>query len=113
MTIQDRDLKITYIFYDGEEGRSEPDEYVEIKNTGELANLKGYMLLDESGKTYTFKDFNLNTNQSVKIFTGCGDDTGSSLYWCFTSSAIWNNSGDAATLKDMSGGVIDSYNYKK
>lgn len=106
-------LKITYIHYDGEEGRTEPDEYVEIKNTGEQANLKNYTLLDESGKNYTFKDFNLAANQSVKIYTGYGDDTGSSLYWCFTSSAIWNNSGDMATLKNPSGEIVDTYSYKK
>lgn len=107
------EFKITYIFYDGEEGRSEPDEYVEIKNTGGSANLKGYALSDESKKIYTFKDINLDANQSVKVYTGCGDDIGTSLYWCFTSSAIWNNSGDTATLKDPSGGVVDTYSYKK
>jgi micrococcal nuclease len=107
------EFKIIYIFYDGEEGRSEPDEYVEIKNTGRSANLKGYTLSDESNKIYTFKDINLDANQSVKVYTGCGDDTDTSLYWCFNSSAIWNNSGDTATLKDLSGGVIDTYSYKK
>lgn len=106
-------LTITNIFYDGVEGNQEPDEYVEIKNIGESANIKGYTLSDESGKIYTFKDFNLATDQSVKIFTGCGDDASNSLYWCFTNSAIWNNSGDTATLKDSSGKEIESYNYKK
>ncbi|MFH0892470.1 MAG: thermonuclease family protein [Candidatus Falkowbacteria bacterium] len=105
------EFTITNIFYDGVEGRTEPDEYVEIKNTGGPANLKGYTLSDESGKTFTFPDFTLAGGQSVKVFTGCGTDTASALYWCFTSSAIWNNSGDTATLKAPGGGVGDSYSY--
>ena len=35
-------IVITYIFYDGIEGREEPDEYVEIRNDGSSAvNLSG------------------------------------------------------------------------
>lgn len=105
------EFTITNIFYDGVEGRTEPDEYVEIKNTGGPANLKDYTLSDESGKTFTFPDFTLAGGQSVKVFTGCGTNTASALYWCFTSSAIWNNSGDTATLKAPGGGVGDNYNY--
>lgn len=106
------DLGISYIFYDGIVNDKEPDEYVTItnKSTGDIS-LNGYSLNDESGKTYAFNEITLSANTSLKVYTGCGTDTATELYWCYTSSAIWNNSGDTATLKDKQGAVIDSYSY--
>ena len=107
----DSTFAITYIFYDGADNPKEPDEYVEIKNTGETASIGGYQLHDESGKTYTFPDVNIRTDETVKVFTGCGTDTATELYWCYTQSAIWNNSGDTATLKNAEGNIVSTFNY--
>lgn len=105
-------LKITYIFYDGVEGRQEPDEYVSIKNIGkDDMSISGYTLEDESGKIYTFNNVSLNSGDTVKIFTGCGANSSNVLYWCYTKSAIWNNTGDTAFLKDSKDSLVDSYNY--
>ncbi|MCZ6504686.1 MAG: hypothetical protein O6834_01720, partial [Actinobacteria bacterium] len=32
-------------------------------------------------------------------------------YWCWTSSAIWNNDGDTAFLLDPNGNIAVSYSY--
>ena len=63
-------LRITYIFYDGVEGKQEPDEYVSIKNIGkDSISMNGYTLEDESGKTYIFNNVSLNSSDTVKILT--------------------------------------------
>lgn len=107
----DVELRIEEIFYDGIEGKFEPDEYVLIKNLGDYINLYGYTLQDESNKTYFFGNVDLEKNETVKIYTGCGLDSNNVLYWCYTQSAIWNNSGDTAFLRDDQGILIDSYSY--
>ena len=64
------DIQITKIFYDGQEGRKEPDEYVEIVNNGNgSVNLAGWALSDESGKRFTFPEFVINVGQSCRIYT--------------------------------------------
>ncbi|MBD3359832.1 MAG: hypothetical protein GF365_03970, partial [Candidatus Buchananbacteria bacterium] len=106
------DLGISYIFYDGIVSNKEPDEYVVVTNNSlNEINLNGYTLNDESGKTYNFKNITLPANSLIKIYTGCGTDTATELYWCYTYSAIWNNSGDTATLKNNLGSIIDTYSY--
>ena len=107
----DSGFEIIYIFYDGRKDPNEPDEYVEIKNTGPTASLQGYSLSDEAGKTFNFPSVSVGAGESIKIFTGCGSDTGNTLYWCYTESAVWNNSGDTATLKNSAGKVVDRYGY--
>lgn len=88
-----------------------PDEYVEIKNSGPAVSLKGYTWGDEAGKTVNFPSVSVGAGDKVKIFTGCGTDTGNTLYWCYTESAVWNNSGDTAKLKNPAGKVVDRYRY--
>ncbi len=104
-------IVISDIFYNGLENPLEGDEYVEIINNGLDINLKNYSLSDESGKLFVFPDFVLRAKDSLKIFTGCGDDTDIELYWCHADSAIWNNSGDTAKLKNNEDLLIASYTY--
>jgi hypothetical protein len=33
------------------------------------------------------------------------------LFWCFTSSAIWNNDGDTVFVLDPSGNIVVTYPY--
>jgi len=87
-----------------EEG--EADEYVEIKNIGEVVqNLEGWTLSDEAEHTYIFPSYDLEPEESIKIHTNMG------TFSYETGTAIWNNSGDTAYLKDGSGALVDSYNY--
>ncbi len=98
-------IEIIDIFYDGvEEG--EDDEYVEIKNTGDaVQNLEGWTLFDEAEHTYIFPSYNLIPDESIKIYTNMG------TFSYESGTAIWNNSGDTAYLRDRDGNLVDSYNY--
>jgi competence protein ComEC len=85
------------------------DEWVEISNQGTSdVNLTGWTLEDGQNHTYTFPDFSLKAYADVVLHTGIGSDTFEDLYWN-RKTAIWNNDGDVATLKDASGAVVSSY----
>jgi len=84
-------------------------EWIEISNQGESdENLAGWKLEDRQNHTYAFPDFILKAGASVRIHTGVGSDTSEDLYWN-RNTAIWNNDGDTATLKDASGEIAASY----
>ena len=103
-------MKITNIFYDGS-GTTEPDEYVEIQNEGAQAvQLQGWSLSDESNHIFTFPASVMQPTQICRVYTNedhpewCGFNYGS-------GDAIWNNSGDTATLRDGQGNIIDQFQY--
>lgn len=84
-------------------------EYVQIANRGSSAvNLDGFMLYDDHRTTYTFDNFTLQPNQRVSIYSGCGRDTSTDLYWC-EDTPVWSNGGDTAVLTDAEGRYIDNY----
>jgi competence protein ComEC len=102
---------ITDLFYDGVKGRQEPDEYVEIRNDDDRAiQLSGWTLRDSQDHVFTFPDHVMEPDQVCRVYTNevhpewCGFSYGS-------GSAIWNNSGDCAELRDGYGDTVDSYCY--
>jgi len=85
------------------------EEWIEISNQGESdENLAGWTLEDRQNHTYTFPDFILVAGASARIHTGVGSDTSEDLYWN-RNTAVWNNDGDTATLKDASGDIVYRY----
>jgi hypothetical protein len=103
-------VNITTIFYDGA-GSQEPDEYVETKNDDtKPIQLQNWTLSDAANHVFTFPSFVFQPGQVCRVYTNevhpewCGFSYGS-------GSAIWNNSGDTATLRDGNGTVVDSYTY--
>lgn len=83
-------------------------EWVEIHNTGDQdIDMTGWKLLDESRHCFDFPyGFELKAGQSVKIFTGSGENTAFELYWgC--SKPVWTNDGDCAFLVDNQGNEVD------
>lgn len=109
-------LRITDLAYDapGNDADNLNGEWVEITNTGAgLLDLMGWTLKDESAShRYAFpSDFSLRSAAVVRIYTGCGSDTGTELYWCNTAGAVWNNSGDTAFLLDPEGNIHDHFSY--
>ncbi len=87
-------------------------EWVEILNNGTTVNMDGWTLSDAANHIYSFIDFNLTTGSSVKIYSGAsgsGINNATSLYW--TTSSIWNDAGDSATLKDSAGRIVSRYCY--
>lgn len=104
------DVRITYIFFDGS-GSQEPNEYVEIRNyDAHPIQLSGWVLKDIANHRFTFPSYQIQPNETCRIYTNQNDpDTCGFSYR--NGSAIWNNSGDTATLTNSAGVVIDTCSY--
>ena len=92
------------------------DEYVVFKNSCPYpCNLTGWSVKDESSRNpYIFPELILESGSTVTLYTGCGTDTDTSLYWCssgYTCNAIWNNRGDTLYLRNSNGELVLSYSY--
>jgi len=105
-------ITITNVFYDGTKGSAEPDEYVEIKNTGSLpVDLTDWVLQDPKGKDeYKWEGFTMQPGQVIRVYTNeVHADTGSFTFG--SSRAIWANSGDVAELYDSDKELVSRYTY--
>ena len=86
------------------------DEWVQIDDHGATQDFSGWTLEDLAGTLYAFPaGFTLDCGSSVKVHAGTGTDTATDLYWN-RGSAVWNNGGDKAILKD-GGALVDEYRY--
>jgi hypothetical protein len=96
----------------GNDNENKNEEYVCIANigTGDV-EMSGWSVHDEYGWTYQFPVFTLEIGSSVKIITGCGENTQGDLYWCKDETAVWNNDGDCVYLLDAAGELIADYCY--
>ena len=74
-------------------------------------DMTGWVVHDEYGWQFTFPAFTLAPGASVRVRTGCGQNTNTDLYWCKSGTAVWNNDGDTVFLLDATGNLIDSYSY--
>ena len=87
-------------------------ETIVLKNADDNPHdMTGWEIVDEGVKhTFGFPNgFTLDSGMSVKIVSGTlGNDTGSILYW--KKQLVWNNTGDAATLLDSAGSIIQTMN---
>jgi competence protein ComEC len=109
-TLTSGNVKITSIFYDGS-GTAEPDEYVEIRNEeSQPVQLQGWSLSDESNHLFTFPAYVIQPTQVCRIYTNQDHPE-----WCgfnyAKGEAIWNNTGDTATLRDGQGNIIYQFQY--
>ena len=86
-------------------------EYVVITNNGNVAiNMQNWSIKDEATHIYKFGDAVLNPHESVKLYTGNGDNTLTELYWN-SKEPVWNNDGDTAFLFDKEGNLISSISF--
>jgi len=94
-------VQITYIFYDGLVYRVESDEYVEIKNLGDIPqDLEGWVLKDvsEGYPSFTFPSYTLDPNKSIRVYTNEYHPEWGGFSFGY-GKAIWNNkSPDTAAL---------------
>ena len=104
------DVSIIHIFYDGS-STNEADEYVEISNNDSAPiQVQNWTLSDEASHVFVFPSYLMQPGEICRIYTNeshsqwCGFNYGS-------GSAIWNNSGDTAFLRDSNGILIDSCTY--
>ena len=103
-------VEIRDIFFDPP-GSEEGGEYVVIENDESFPiQLLNWTLRDEAHHVFTFPSFVIQPNQQCRIYTNeyhpesCGFNYGS-------GTAIWNNTGDTAYLRDSNGTLIDDYSY--
>lgn len=93
-----------------DQGENLANEWVQVTNGDATPlDMTGWTLEDEAGFVYSFPDgFTLETVSSVKIRTGHGTNSATDLY-CGRGSAVWNNTGDTAYLKDATGATVDQH----
>ena len=87
-------------------------EYVRVKNrtTGRV-DLDGWTIKSKwSGLTYTFPEFSLGSDKTVKIWSQPGKDTEENLFWG-AMKEVWEDTTDCAKLVDEDGGHIQWYIY--
>jgi hypothetical protein len=105
-------IKITNVFYDGVKGSTEPDEYVEITNTGsQPVDITDWVLLDPKGDDeYKWESFTIQPGQVIKVYTNeVHPDSGGFTFG--SRQAIWANSGGVAELYDSDKVLVSRYAY--
>ncbi len=86
---------------EGDDNQNINGEWVVLGNvSSDPIHLQDFYFYDESFHQYTFPEIILESGKSIKIFTGCGENTDQFIYAGF-SSPIWNNSGDTFILYDF------------
>jgi len=87
-------------------------ETLTIENqSADPIDLEGWTIKDESSvHRYAFGSITIGPGQSIVLFTGCGTDTTSTLYWC-AATPVWDNAGDTAFLLEPSGAIVDLFEY--
>lgn len=105
-------IKITSLNYNGKVGENEPDEYVEIKNTGTSAmDVNGWYIKDLGKNRFVFPSMQLAAGETCRVYTGEKHPETCGLSFDMLDSAIWNNGGDCAALYDADGLLVDEYCY--
>ena len=83
-------------------------EWIDITNSGPRAvDLEGWAVRDEStSNRFVLPSHELEPGATVRITTGCGEDSASEVFWC-SSNGVWSNGGDTALLLGPSGSIED------
>lgn len=84
------------------------EEWVEVVNDGpEPVDLAGWAMRDEStSNRFVFDSFLLHPGETVRLRTGCGDNTERDIYWC-SPAGVWSNRGETVLLLSPSGAIAD------
>lgn len=112
-------LKITRIEPKGdpEEGNGGLAEFVRIASISkEIVDVGGYSISDREGHRYTFPSVRLRPGHLLTLVTGKGQDRLDearpiTLHWN-RRSKVWNDRGDTAHLRDPSGNLVDTFEYR-
>ena len=110
------DVEVSNINADapGNDNENLNGEWIELTNRGAVdLDLTGWVVRDESA-SHRFPlpaGFVLDAGATVRLYTGCGEPSDSSLYWCMQGSAVWNNDGDTVFLLDANGNIVVSRQY--
>jgi hypothetical protein len=104
---------ISHIEYDGKAGRSEADEYIEIRNQGSLpVDISGWRVsAGNVGQDFHFPSATvIKPQQILRVYTNeVHPETGGFSFG--SVRAIWNNRGDIGLLFDRSGAEVSRWAY--
>ncbi len=104
-------VKIIRIEYDPATGPDVEGEYVDIQNLGQTAlDLTDWTLRDEANAVFTFPSYSLSGQAKVRVWVRAGVSDTANLYWG-RGSAVWNNGGDTATLRNAEDEEVDTCIY--
>ena len=94
------------------EGASGPNgEYAVIKNNENTTiDMRHWRLKDQSWHAYDFPPIEIPPGGEVRIYSGEGVDTNTSLYWDF-GGTVWNDGGEVAFLRNPAGYLASFYEY--
>lgn len=76
-------------------------EAVEIRNIGNVVNLRDWTLSNERGDTFRFPEFRMQRDSRLLVFSRQGQNTPAALYWGREEPA-WRD-GETVTLADATG----------
>jgi hypothetical protein len=110
-TQDNRTVRISRIEFDGAL-RNEPDEYVEITNTGaEPVDITDWELQDTSGsREFRWESYTLEPGASIRVYTNeVHPDTGGFSFG--SRQPLWRNSGDVAELYDADKQLVFRFAY--
>ena len=104
------DIRLVQIYYNPP-GSTEGGEYVVIRNFDTNGiQLQNWTLRDSANHVFTFPSFVIQPNQTCRVYTNENHPE-----WCSfnygSGSAIWNNTGDTATLRNSFGQTVDTCTY--
>lgn len=92
-------------------GRDVDGEYVLIENTlAHAVDLGNWTLRDHAGHVFRFPLMTLAAGSTCRVWTGAGTDTASDVFWG-RGTAVWNNEGDRAILRNRHGLTVHTYEY--
>jgi micrococcal nuclease len=96
----------------GNDNENPNGEWVEVTNQGgEPVDMSGYTLKDAANHIYTFDNFTLAPGETLRLYSGQGQDSPTELYWGYNGESVWNNGSDTAFLRDAEGALVDMYAY--
>ena len=105
-------VDISYINVDGEQERTEGDEYIELTNFSKhRVDLSGWQINASSGNSFTFDvGTYIEPNGKLRIYTNKQDLNANELSFnC--KRAIWNNTGGGGNLLDHLQMIVSEYHY--
>lgn len=97
---------------EGNDNSNLNNEYVSFRNNCDSAvNMTGWTLKNSGTKIFKFGRFFLEPIRSVRVRSGCGNNTENELFWC-SKKPVWNNDAGFIYLRDSEGLLVLNESYE-